>query len=342
MKKKLEEKSTKKITTTKFITPPLSFLLKKSENNDSKVTAVKGKIRVGKYDFKNKIQPKTSGYTNILIHVKDSLSPYIMKDKNGILHENYWQFSKCYEKTRPQRQTVNRYTSELGWCHPAEKHYDKVTDQFTPAYWEWRKKGMQFQHPVRYPNGFDGRKDCLFVVTMASPSLSALMLDKKEEQTKEEVTKSGKRKIIDDNNNKETKEEEKKTKEIEKHKVIFNKLNIMEGRILVYYRKYAELCRADPFYIALKKRVDAGENIQINEVDGPPTISKDSNKSSSETKDQEQPFTEVVNGSIEITKDVAQKWVKQPRYSFGHGVCLAICLLDADEWLNELLSPHLL
>ena len=53
-------------------------------------------IRVGKYDYKTKKQPTTPGYLNVLIHTTGDLSPYTMKDSDGVFMENYWQFSKVW------------------------------------------------------------------------------------------------------------------------------------------------------------------------------------------------------------------------------------------------------
>lgn len=63
-----------------------------------------GKIRVGtrKYFGGKFTDPDLEGYTPIVSLTKTSpygsLSPYLLKTSSGILLENYYQFSKVYEK----------------------------------------------------------------------------------------------------------------------------------------------------------------------------------------------------------------------------------------------------
>ena len=124
-----------------------------------------GMIRVAKY-YPGKPVPKTEGYVNILIHTKGTnlggdLSPYILKDENGRLLENIWQFSKVYPVVFAQRTPISRFhPRRIIWEHPREVHYEN--DKILPAYWKWRRKGMANEHAVRYPNGFHGRHKCLF------------------------------------------------------------------------------------------------------------------------------------------------------------------------------------
>lgn len=153
-----------------------------------------GKVRVAKYDFKSKKTPTTKSYTNILIHVKDDLSPYTLKDDQDRLMENLWQFSKIYPSVRKQNQTVHRFTSEKGWVWPGETHCIIDANEVNPtnnpsnpsnnlnnnlinltplsnikitnAYWKWRNNGQRFTYPIRYPNGYYGRTDCKSVVLM--------------------------------------------------------------------------------------------------------------------------------------------------------------------------------
>lgn len=125
----------------------------------------RGMIRVAKY-YPGKPVPKTPGYRNVLIHLSDKniggdLSPYLLKDENGRLLENIWQFSKLYEKVDAQRTPKSRfYPDQIIWEHPEEVHL--VNDEVQPAYWEWRKKGMENAYAVRYPNGYHGRHQCKF------------------------------------------------------------------------------------------------------------------------------------------------------------------------------------
>lgn len=120
---------------------------------------------VAKY-YPGKPLPKMEGFKNILIHTKGTnlggdLSPYVLKNDKGHLIENIWQFSKVYPVVYKQRIPLSRYTpGKIIWQYKEEKHFLK--GEITPQYWEWRKKGMENEYAVRYPNGFHGRKNCLF------------------------------------------------------------------------------------------------------------------------------------------------------------------------------------
>jgi len=109
----------------------------------------------------------TPGCTNVLMHTSASglggpLSPYVLRDEQGQLLENVWQFSKLYRKVTAQRIPLGRYHPDtIVWEHPAEVHVDEETGDPTPAYWEWRRKGMGNERAVRYPNGFAGRTQCV-------------------------------------------------------------------------------------------------------------------------------------------------------------------------------------
>lgn len=109
-------------------------------------------IRVGKYDYKNKIQPGTPGYTNVLIHTSGELSPYTMCDESGVIMENFWQFHKAWPRVFKIKTPISRYNHDTRWEHPEEIHVQdgKLTD----AYWDWRNKGMTHDKWVRYPNGY--------------------------------------------------------------------------------------------------------------------------------------------------------------------------------------------
>ena len=110
-------------------------------------------IRVGKYNYKTKKEPITPGYANVLIHTTGDLSPYTMKDENGAIMENYWQFSKIWETVDSIKQPLSQYMpNRIRWEHPEETHMKngKVTD----GYWKWREKGFKHFRWVRYPNGF--------------------------------------------------------------------------------------------------------------------------------------------------------------------------------------------
>ena len=109
---------------------------------------VKKSIRVGKYDFKKKKQPVTDGFENVLIHTTGQLSPYTMKDTDGVIMESFWQFSKVWKDVEAQAQTLSRFQQDqMRWKHPAENHITGDVEDgkkvvLTPEYWKWRKKGL--------------------------------------------------------------------------------------------------------------------------------------------------------------------------------------------------------
>jgi len=85
------------------------------------------------------------------------VTPYHLKDSNGNLFENIWQSVKCYRKVYPQKQV---YNNVITWEYPEEMHVNDNED-ILPAYWNWRQRVMTNPHPIRYPNGFKGRHECL-------------------------------------------------------------------------------------------------------------------------------------------------------------------------------------
>ncbi len=128
----------------------------------------KGIVKVAKY-YPGKPLPFSEGFTNIHIHTTAAglggqLSPYVLRDENGVLLENKWQFSKVYPQVSYQHiKLSNRYpNSRVIWNHPAEGHIDIETNQPTAEYWAWREKGYRNEFAIRYPNGFEGRSLCIY------------------------------------------------------------------------------------------------------------------------------------------------------------------------------------
>ncbi len=128
----------------------------------AEVPVQKGKLRVAKYDWKSGVSPKTEGYTNILIHTQEELSPFVLKDSNGVIMENYWQFSKIYPKVLKIKQYVHGKSGPIRWEWPTELHFIRGVEdaaiQILPEYWKWRSAGFKNPKWVRYPNGFGNRK----------------------------------------------------------------------------------------------------------------------------------------------------------------------------------------
>lgn len=81
-----------------------------------------------------------------------------MKNENGQLMENIWQFSKIYEKIEKSSQVMNRYNNKIIWEWPSDTHL--IDNKITDNYYKWRESGFNAKDPIRYPVGFNGRKNC--------------------------------------------------------------------------------------------------------------------------------------------------------------------------------------
>jgi len=118
----------------------------------------RGSLRVGRITYQGgKAQhPSYPDYTSILVLTKSSpygsLGPYVLKDDEGRIMENIWQFSKVYDWVPYSRQVYSRWDSTVIWEHPKEVHADKK-GVLNDAYWAWREKGMRNSEAVRYPVG---------------------------------------------------------------------------------------------------------------------------------------------------------------------------------------------
>lgn len=130
----------------------------------------RGVVAVAKY-VPGKPPVVMKDFVSVLIHTASTssplgaaLSPYVLRNEQGCLLENIWQFSKFYPRVTAQNIPLGRFHPEtVIWKHPAEVHR---SDDGEPneAYWKWRVKGMQNSHAVRYPNGFDGRHMCICTI----------------------------------------------------------------------------------------------------------------------------------------------------------------------------------
>jgi len=232
-------------------------------------------LRVGKYDWRTRIQPTTPGYTNILIHTTGQLTPFTLKTPQGYIMENVFQSCKVLPSVPAQNDIKHQ------WSHPAEVHVDAQGNP-TPEYWRWRQKVLSHRYPLRYPGGYHNRHNCLYSLVPASHP--------------------GPDTITGPDGNP------------------YMKLNYIQSRIHVYYPLYVNLARQQPDFHALKARLDAGENLQINEVDGPRYTNSP-------------PFHLVENGSIPVTEEVVKQWLHNPIMPFGHASCLATALLGHDDWI---------
>ena len=118
-------------------------------------------IRVG--SIVDKKHPKFSGFKSIVCMTKSSpygdIGPYCLKTDEGVIFENLWQFSKCYRKVPQSIQRYSQWDDTIIWNHPSEIHMEN--DILLPSYWDWRKKGMKNEYPVRYPVGVRNTKLCV-------------------------------------------------------------------------------------------------------------------------------------------------------------------------------------
>lgn len=142
-------------------------------------------IRVGRcyYEDNKMLYPSYEGFTSIVVMMKTHskwypLSPYFLKDDNGCILENIWQFSKCYEIVPKTCERKSRFDNTIVWEHPLETHIDK-NGNITDDYWKWREKGINNLEPIRYPVGFKHRHKCKFALTNDGTKLNYIEARKK-------------------------------------------------------------------------------------------------------------------------------------------------------------------
>jgi hypothetical protein len=111
--------------------------------------------------------PEYPGFTRIICLTKSSawgdLGPYVLKDDQGRLMENIWQFSKVYESVPKVSIPFSFRHRVIVWEWPAEKHLN-ADGEPNDAYWKWRDAGMKNAEPVRYPVGMHHRRNCKFAL----------------------------------------------------------------------------------------------------------------------------------------------------------------------------------
>ena len=92
------------------------------------------------------------------------LGPYVLKDDQGVIIENRWQFSKVYADVPKTKQYYSQWDNTVVWDHPAEHHVDEKEDEYhlLDKYWKWREKGFKNEYFVRYPVGKSNMGKCLF------------------------------------------------------------------------------------------------------------------------------------------------------------------------------------
>lgn len=98
-------------------------------------------------------------------------------------------------------------------------------------------------------------------------------------------------------------------------------IDYIESRKKVYVPLYIELVKKQEQFLELKSKLDSGINLFILEVDGP-KFSNKYNTNLNITKDN----------TILITKENINILLNEKKYPFGHGYCLAMALLDINDY----------
>ena len=129
-----------------------------------------GRLCVGKSKYVNNrvIYPEYPEFTAIIVLTKTSslygeLGPYDLKNEQGQIIENVWQFAKVY-KYVPESHinySTGNPTSARSW--PKEIHVD-INGNLTNEYYRWRLTGKNNKYPVRNPVGWSHLKNCLYAL----------------------------------------------------------------------------------------------------------------------------------------------------------------------------------
>jgi len=262
-----------------------------------------GIIRVGKRIYREGkyTDPFMKGFTPIITLTKSTpyghLGPYVLRTKNkeknednisnnGVILENYYQFSKIYEEVPYVKETYSRYNSQVIWEYPTEKHINNTLPKPNPIitinkkyinkkYWKWRQKGFECQYPVRYPVGRskEQRAKCIGSI----------------------VKKGDKLKL----------------------------LNYVEARKRIYLPIYKKSVKKETSFKNLVNRVQRGENLLIIEVDGP---HQESLRYYRKKYGVSKNFIE--KDTMIATFENIDIMLNDTLHPFGHGYCLALCILE--------------
>lgn len=134
-----------------------------------------GSIRVGRSTYYNRktFIPEYDGYTTIVVLTEKTnkygaISPYSLRNEQGQLIENVYQFSKCYKTVPTARIPYSSGQRQIVWEWPAENHIDD-DGNFTEEFWKWRLTGKNHKQPVRNPVGWKHLKECIFSLEKDGP-----------------------------------------------------------------------------------------------------------------------------------------------------------------------------
>lgn len=108
-----------------------------------------------------------------------------------------------------------------------------------------------------------------------------------------------------------------------------NKLQLIEARKKVYLPTYSRLVKKVKEFNELKELLNKGQNLLIIEPDGP---KQESLFYYMEEYGVKKDF--IKDGTIKINQENINIMLNDKKHSFGHGYCLAMCLLNKDEEWN--------
>jgi len=207
-----------------------------------------------------------------------ALSPYEIKDEQGRLHENLWQFSKVYPQVPLIKSSFSDSVKRIVWDYHEETHFESGI--LKDEYWIWREKGYLNPEPVRYPVGKNLRSTCLFSIPPTAPRGDSSV-----------------------------------------------RLGYVDSRKAIYFPLFVSLVKKYELYGELLERLQNGENLLIVEVDGPHEEDLGYYKSLYGVGND---F--IVDNSMEVTPGNIDIMLNDAKNPFGHGYCLAACLLkDIDN-----------
>jgi hypothetical protein len=263
-----------------------------------------GRIRVGRIRGRNEVGkqiPITDGYVNIVVtsHNKKglghSLSPYVLCDSKGRLMENLWQFSKVYERVHKQQQPEWSWDAEIHATLDGGK--EDAPHNYTPNadYWVWRQTGMEHDHAVRYPNGFKGKAECLYVLW---PKSLENLYDPKAPM--------------------------EKLSYVEARKKVYCRLYATLAKDNEEFKKLQEM---------LEEGINL-QILDVDGPDVEKATKKGTIKAPYDTIPKGVYGETSGVGSIEITEQNIKLLMEDTDQPFGHGYVLACMLLDKTNWLK--------
>lgn len=102
------------------------------------------------------------------------------------------------------------------------------------------------------------------------------------------------------------------------------RLDYVEARKAIYCDFYVRYAQQHPSFLALKQRLDDGENLLIVEVDGPDYELKF------------EPYNRISKASpgLVMDEETTKMLLNDTRKPFGHGYVIAALLLEGAEWLK--------